>query len=70
MDKEVEKYIEKQQAPQKEILRKVRNLILESLPNCDKKAAWGVVAFAGGKFYIAALSTRTDIVCPHLNLTV
>jgi len=31
MDKEVEKYIEKQQAPQKEILKKVRNLILESL---------------------------------------
>ena len=61
MDEEVEKYIEKQQAPQKEILKKVRNLILESLTDCDEKAAWGVVAFAGGKFYIAALKNKVHV---------
>ena len=61
MDEEVEKYIEKQQASQKEILKKVRNLILESLPNCNEKAAWGVVTFAGGKFYLAALKNKVHI---------
>jgi hypothetical protein len=61
MDKKVEEYIEKQQAPQKDILKKVRNLILESLPNCDEKAAWGVVTFARGKFYLAALKNKVHI---------
>ncbi len=61
MDEEVEKYIEKQQAPQREILKKVRNLILESLTDCEEKAAWGVVAFAGGKFYIAALKNKVHV---------
>jgi len=61
MDKKVEEYIEKQQAPQKDILKKVRNLILENLPDCDEKAAWGVVTFAGGKFYIAALKNKVHV---------
>ncbi|MFC2068738.1 DUF5655 domain-containing protein [Chloroflexota bacterium] len=61
MDEEVEKYIEKQQTPQKEILKKVRTLILKSLTDCEEKAAWGVVAFAGGKFYIAALKNKVHI---------
>ena len=61
MDKEVEKYIEKQQAPQKEILKKVRDLILETIPGCDEKTAWGVVAFSGGKFYIAALKNKVHV---------
>jgi hypothetical protein len=61
MDEEVEIYIEKQQAPQKEILKKVRNLILENLIDCEEKAAWGVVAFAGGKFYIAALKNKVHV---------
>ena len=61
MDKKVEEYIEKQQTPQKDILKKVRNLILESLPNCEEKAAWGVVTFAGGKFYLAALKNKVHI---------
>jgi len=61
MDEEVEKYIEKQQAPQKDILKKVRNLILESLTDCEEKTAWGVVTFAGGKFYIAALKNKVHV---------
>ena len=61
MDKNVKEYIETQQAQQKDILKKVRNLILESLPNCDEKAAWGVVTFAGGKFYLAALKNKVHI---------
>jgi hypothetical protein len=61
MDKKVEKYIEKQKTPQKEILKKVRSLILETIPDCDEKAAWGVAVFAGGKFYIAALKNKVHI---------
>ena len=61
MDKEVKRYIEKQQPPQQEILKKVRGLILETIPDCDEKTAWGVVALAGGKFYIAALKNKVHV---------
>lgn len=61
MDEKVEEYIEKQQASQKEILKKVRSLILENITNRNEKAAWGVVAFADGKFYIAALKNRVHV---------
>jgi hypothetical protein len=61
MDKQVEEYIEKQESPQKEILLKVREIFLKTLPNCEEKKAWGVVAFAGGKFYIAAMKNRVHV---------
>ncbi|MFC1994175.1 DUF1801 domain-containing protein [Chloroflexota bacterium] len=61
MDKKVEKYIEKQQPLQKEIIEKVRRLILKTLPSCDERIAWGVVAFAEGKFYIAALKEKVHV---------
>ena len=61
MDKQVDEYIEKQQLPQKEILQKVREIFLKTLPSCKEKMAWGVVTFAGGKFYIAAMKTRVHV---------
>ena len=61
MDKQVEGYIEKQNSPQKETLQKVRKIFLKTLPNCEEKSAWGVVAFAVGKFYIAAMKNRVHI---------
>ena len=61
MDKQVDEYIEKQQSPQKEILQKVRKIFLKTLPDCEEKKAWGVVAFAGGKFYIAAMKNRVHV---------
>ena len=61
MDKETAAYIEKQSSPQKEILKKVREIILKTLPGCDEKPAWGVIAFAGGKFYIAAMKSRVHV---------
>lgn len=61
MDEAVKKYIEKQQAPLREILTKVRKLILETLPNSDEKSAWGVVAFAGGKYYMAAIKNKVHV---------
>jgi len=61
MDQNVKKYIEKQKSPQKEILQKVRQIFLETLPNPEEKMAWGVVTFTGGKFYIAAMKNRVHV---------
>ncbi len=61
MDKQTDAYIEKQESPQKEILQKVRKIFQETLPNCEEKMAWGVVTFASGKFYIAAMKNRVHV---------
>jgi uncharacterized protein YdhG (YjbR/CyaY superfamily) len=60
-----EGYIEKQKSPKKEILQKVREIFLETLPNPDEKMAWGVVTFDGGKFYIAAMKN-----CVHVGFAI
>src|SRR4030043_928960 len=58
MNKDVKNYIEKQKSPQKEILLRLRKIILETLPNCDEELAWGVAVFAEKKFYIGALKNK------------
>ena len=58
---EVDAYIEKQKYPQKQILRKVRDLFLKAIPGCEEKKAWGVIAFAGGKFYLGAIKDRVHV---------
>ena len=61
MSKEVEEYIKEQKSPQKDILQKVREIFLKTLPGCEEKMTWGVVTFSEGKFYIAALKNRVHI---------
>ena len=61
MEKQADEYIEKQKSPQKEILQKVRKIFRETLPNCEEKMAWGVITFASGKFYIAAMKNRVHV---------
>lgn len=61
MDNQVIEYIEKQNSPQKEILKKVREIFQKTLPNCEEKMAWGAVTFAEGKFYIAAMKNRVHV---------
>jgi hypothetical protein len=61
MDNQVNVYIEKQKSPQKEILQKVRKIFVETLPDLQEKIMWGVVTFAGGKFYIAAMRNRVHV---------
>jgi hypothetical protein len=61
MDKRVSEYIEKQKSPQKEIIQKVRKIFQKTLPSCEEKGAWGVIAFAGGKFYVAAMKKRVHV---------
>ncbi len=61
MDKQVADYIKGQKSPQREILIKVRKLILKALPGCGEEMRWGVPVFADGKFYIAAMKTRVHL---------
>ena len=61
MDQRVKEYIEKQQSPQKEILQKLRTIFQETLSDHQESFAWGVVVYAGGKFYIAAMKTRVHV---------
>jgi len=61
MDKRVDEYIKKQKSPQKEIIQKVRNIFLKTLPSCEEKSALGVIVYAGGKFYIGAMKNRVHV---------
>jgi Domain of unknown function (DU1801). len=61
MEKQVSEYIDKQKSPQKEIIQKVRKIFQKTLPNCEEKMAWGVITFAAGKFYIAAMKNRVHV---------
>lgn len=61
MDQQVKAYIEKQKSPQKEILQQVREIFLATLPNCKEEVGWGVITFAAGKFYIAAMKNRVHV---------
>ena len=61
MNTHVDIYIEKQKSPQKEILQQVRKIFMETLPDCQEKIMWGVVTFADGKFYIAAMRNRVHV---------
>ena len=65
MDRQADTYIEKQKSPQKEILQEVRRIFQEKLPNCEEKMTWGVITFASGKFYIAAMKN-----CVHVGFAV
>jgi len=61
MDRHVEEYIEKQKSPQKEIIQKVRKIFQKTLPSCEEKSAWGVIALEDGKFYIASMKNRVHV---------
>ena len=61
MDGQINEYIESQKSPQKEIIQKVRTILLKTLPGCEEKKAWGVIAFADGKFYLAAMKNRVHV---------
>lgn len=61
MDKKINKYIEKQESPQKEILLKVREIFRKTLSDCEEKMRWGVITYAEGKFYIAAMKNRVHV---------
>ncbi len=57
---EVDKYIEKQKSPQKEIIQKVRKIILKTFPDI-KETMYGGVPCYEGKYYIAALKKQVNL---------
>jgi hypothetical protein len=55
----VEKYINKQKSPQKEICKKLRKIILKKFSKCEEKM-WVGVPWFGGKSYIVALKDHVN----------
>ena len=61
MNKQVDEYIEKQESPQKEICKRLREIVLKTLPNIEEEIKWGVPSYAKGKFYIVALKDHVNL---------
>ena len=57
----VDEYINKQPSPQREICRRLRELILKTLPDAKEEMMWGVPVFGGGKFYIGAFKKNVNL---------
>jgi len=60
MSTKVEKYIEKQKSPQKEIVQKLRDMILRALPDFKEEFKMGVPWYEG-KFYVVALKDHVNL---------
>ena len=60
MDNKVNEYIEKQISPQKEICRKLREIILSTFSNIIEEMKYGV-PYYGNKYYIVALKTHVNL---------
>lgn len=61
MKVEVERYMEKQKSPQKEICQKLREIIFETFPAVKEEMKWGVPTYANGKYYIVALKDHVNL---------
>lgn len=57
----VDEYIDKQQAPQKEICQKLRRLIFDQYPKIEEDMKWGVPAYGNGRYYIVALKDHVNL---------
>jgi len=55
MDKKVSDYIDKQQAPQKEICLALRKMLLKVFPEMKEEMKWGALVYDGGRYYIGAV---------------
>ncbi len=60
MSAEVEKYIEKQKPPQREIVKKLRESILKTVPEVNEEFRMGVPWY-NGKFYVVALKDHVNL---------
>lgn len=56
----VEKYMEKQKSPQKEIVQRLRSIILKTLPDMEEEFKMGV-SWYEGKFYFVALRDHVNL---------
>ena len=60
MSKDVDKYIEKQKSPQKEILKKLRRIILKTFPKITEEMKMGVPWYEG-KYYVVGLKDHVNM---------
>jgi hypothetical protein len=60
-DKRVDEYIEQQKTPQKEICKKLRRIMLNTVPKNNEQMRWGVASYKQGKFYIAPLKDSVNL---------
>lgn len=60
MTSSVDNYIRKQSSPQKEILDKLRKLILKTAPDINEEIKMGVLWYEG-KFYLAAFKDSVNM---------
>ncbi|MFC2006209.1 DUF1801 domain-containing protein [Chloroflexota bacterium] len=60
MNNEVDDYIEKQKSPQKEICKKLREIILEFFPDIKEEMKFGVPWYEG-RYYIVALKDHVNL---------
>lgn len=60
MDKKVERYIEKQKSPQREICQKLRKIILNTFPEIKEEMKMGVPWYEG-TYYIVALKDHVNL---------
>src|SRR3990170_2917440 len=57
---ELEKYLEKQKSPQREIVQKLRDIILETFPDTKEEVKMGVPWYEG-KYYIVGLKDHVNL---------
>lgn len=62
-DKAVVKYMENQKSPKREIVHRLRGIILKALPEVKKEFKMGVPWYEG-KFYVVALKDHVNLGFP------
>jgi len=60
MSAEVERYVENQKSPQREIVQRLRDMILKTLPDIKEEFKMGVPWYEG-KFYVVALKDHVNL---------
>ena len=60
MDAQVEDYVEKQSSPQKEIVERLRKIILRTFPEVKEEMKMGVPWYEG-KLYVVALKDHVNL---------
>ena len=60
MSAEVERYVENQKSPQREIAQRLRDMILKTLPGIREEFKMGVPWYEG-KFYVVALKDHVNL---------
>ena len=60
-DINVDKYLEHQTSPQKEICIRLRKIIFKTFPGINEEMKWGVPAYADGRYYFVALKNHVNL---------